>query len=109
MKFLLRCFLVLGIAVLLGILLYYTVQALPGATPALSRPGSRLESQSGNNVPGPTPRPEHPENERGDGPRLRSILGIFAKIALFTILVFVAVLAKRFVFERKPGRKAESN
>jgi hypothetical protein len=103
MKFLLRCLLVLGIATVLGALLYYTVQALPGATP---RPGARLETQNGNNVTNPGPRPERPENNRNDGPRLRSMVGVIGKTILFSVLVFAAVIGKNFIFERKLGRKS---
>jgi hypothetical protein len=102
MKFLLRCLLVLGIATVLGALLYYTVQALPGAS---TRPGTPLETQNGNNAPNPGSRPERPENNRNDGPRLRSMVGVIGKTILFSVLVFAAVIGKNFIFERKPGRK----
>lgn len=107
MKFLLRCLLVLAIALAFGALLYYTVQALPGAAPA--RPGSQLEPQNGNNAGDPAPRPERSENERGRAPRLRSIAGVVAKTVLFSVLVFVAVLAKNFIFRIRDGQKPGSD
>jgi hypothetical protein len=105
MKFLLRCLLVLAVAIAFGVLLYYSVQALPGASP--TRPGSQLESQTGNNLP--RPRPERPENNRRDGPRLRSMVGVAGKTVLFSVLVFVAVLGKNCIFERKSGTKTNSD
>jgi hypothetical protein len=101
MKFLLRCLLVLAVAVAFGVLLYYSVQALPGASPA--RPGSQLESQNVNNAQIPGPRPERSENNRRDGPRLRSVVGVIGKTILFSVLVFVAVLGKNFVFRKRGG------
>lgn len=99
MKFLLRCLLVLMVAVAFGVLLYYSVQTLPGASPA--RPGAQLEN--GNNAQNPGPRPERPDNRRRDGPRLRSIVGVMGKTILFSVLVFVAVLGKNFVFRKRGG------
>lgn len=104
MKFLLRCLLVLAIAVALGAMLYYAVQALPGASPSLRPPGTQLEPQNGNNTPqNPGPRPEERGNDRGGGIRLRSVIGILGKAILFSVIVLVSVIAKNIVFQKKPN------
>jgi hypothetical protein len=103
MKFLSRCLLVLAVAFAFGALLYYTVQALPGASPISPRPGVQLEPQNGNAPQNPVSRPERPENKRRDGPRLRSIAGVIGKTALFSVLVFAAVLGKNFIFAKRGG------
>ncbi len=109
MKFLLRCLLVLAIAVALGVMLYYAVQALPGASPSSSAPGTQLEPQSGNNAPENSgPRPEGRGNDRGGGIRLRSVIGIVDKAILFSVIVFVSVIAKNIVFQKKSGRTVDS-
>ncbi len=108
MKFLLRCLLVLAVAVAIGLILYYAVQALPGTSPSSNPPGTQLETQNGSNAPD-NPRPEPPRNERGGGFRLRSVVGIAGKAILFSIIVFVSVMAKNIVFERAPNRKKKEN
>ena len=105
MKFLLRCLVVLAIAVALGAMLYYAVQALPGASPSLSAPGTQLEPQSGNNAPeNPGPKPEGRGNDRGGGIRLRSIVGVAGKAILFSVIVIISVIAKNIVFQKKPDK-----
>jgi hypothetical protein len=103
MKFLLRSLLVLAIAVIFGIVLYYTVQALPGISvngPA----GVRLQPQEARNEPDRNaPRPERHQNDRRGASR--SILAVVQRILLFSALVFVSVLAKNLIFERRLFRK----
>jgi len=87
-------------------MLYYAIQALPGASPSFSPPGTRLEPQNGNNAPeNPGPRPEGPGNDRGGGIRLRAVAGIVGKAILFSVIVFVSVIAKNIVFQKKPNNK----
>lgn len=104
MKFLLRSFIVLAIAVGAGVVLYYAVQALPGDSPTSNPPGIQLPPENGRtpsqNLP---PRPERPENDGGF--RLRSIFGIASRALMFSVLVFVAVLAKNLLFEKKSDKK----
>ena len=104
MKFLLRCLLVLAIAVALGVMLYYAVQALPGASPSLSAPGAQLEPQNGNNAP----RPEGSRDDQGGGIRPRSVVGVVGKAILFSVIVFVSVIAKNIVFQKKPSKTQDS-
>jgi hypothetical protein len=109
MKFLLRSLLVLAIAVLFGIVLYYAVQALPGVSfnpPA----GARLRPEGERNEPDRTaPGPERRENDRGGGIRLRSLLDVARRMILFSVLVFVSILAKNLIFERRLFKKRPPN
>jgi hypothetical protein len=103
MKFLLRSLLVLAIAVIFGVVLYYAVQALPGIS-FNAPPGDRLQPPEGRKEPDRNaPRPERRENDRR-GVR-RSILDVTRRILLFSALVFVSVLAKNLIFERRLFRK----
>jgi hypothetical protein len=105
MKFLLRSLLVLAIAVTFGLVLYYAVQALPGISSS-APPGARLRPEAGGNEPGRTsPGPERRETDRGGGIRLRSLLGIARRVLLFSVLVFVSVLAKNLIFEKRVFKK----
>ena len=99
MKFLLRSLLVLGIAAVFGVVLYYAVQALPGIS-SNPPPGARLQPQEGRNEPDRNAlRPERRENnQRGLS---RSILAVARRTLLFLALVFVSVLAKNLIFERR--------
>ena len=104
MRFLLRSLLVFAVALAFGIMLYYIGQALPGSSP--SRPGAEVAPQNGGNSPQPLPpRQERPENDRGGGFRLRSIVGVMGKVILFSVLVTISVLAKNFIFERNSKGK----
>jgi hypothetical protein len=103
MKFLLRSLLVLAIAIIFGVVLYYAVQALPGVS---FRPpaGVRLQpererNESDQNTPGLGRR----ENDRGGV--WRSTLAVARRILLFSALVFVSVLAKNLIFERRLFKK----
>lgn len=103
MKFLLRSLLVLGIAVVFGVVLYYAVQALPGIS-FNSPSGIRLQPQEERKEPDRNaPRPAGRENDRR-GLR-RSILAVTRRILLFSALVFVSVLAKNLIFERRLFKK----
>jgi hypothetical protein len=105
MKFLLRSLLVLAIAVVFGVVLYYAVQALPGIS-FNPPPGARLRPEEGRNEPDRTaPKPERRENDRGGGIRLRSLFGVVGKVIQFSVLVFVSVLAKNLIFERRLFKK----
>lgn len=98
MKFLLRSLLVLAIAVIFGVVLYYAVQALPGIS-FNSPSGVRLQPQAARKEPDRNaPRPERRENDRRGVSR--SILSVTRRILLFSALVFVSVLAKNLIFER---------
>jgi hypothetical protein len=99
MKFLLRSLLVLAIAVIFGVVLYYAVQALPGIS-LNSPPGARLQPLEGRKEPDRNaPRPERREN--GGRGVSRFILDVTRRILLFSALVFVSVLAKNLIFERR--------
>lgn len=107
MKFLLRSLVVLAIAAVFGMVLYYAVQALPGIA-SNPQPGVRLQPEGGRNESDRTsPRPERRENDRRAGSR--SILAIARRIFLFSVLVFISVLAKNLIFERRPFKKRSSN
>jgi hypothetical protein len=103
MKFLLRSLLVLAVAVAFGVVLYYAVQALPGGSkPNPSRVNTRPEGAK--NVPqNPASRPERPENRVGF--RWRSVLQVTRRAIVFSLLVFISVLAKDFIFKRGPNRR----
>jgi hypothetical protein len=105
MKFLLRCLLVLVIAAILGGVLYYAVQALPGG-PGNRPPDSRLRPDGDRNAFNRTEsRPERPENNSSAGVRWRSLLQIAWRVVMFSVLVFLSILAKNLVFGKRPGRK----
>ena len=104
MRFLFRCLVVLAVAVVAGVVLYYSVQALPGNTPAPNPPSLQRPPSDGNPQSN-LPRPERPENNRGEGIRLRSVAGVFGHIGLFAVIVFIAVIAKNLIFGRKAGGK----
>src|SRR5512140_2587538 len=99
MKFLLRSLLVLAIAVIFGVVLYFAVQALPGVS-LNSPPGARLQPPEGRKEPDRNaPTQERRENDRRGA--TRSILSVIGRILLFSALVFVCVLAKHLIFERR--------
>jgi hypothetical protein len=103
MKILLRSLLVLAVAVVLGVVFYYAIQALPGLS-FNPPPGARLRPEAGRNVPDRTaPRPEHRENERGRGSL--SLLAAAGRVVLFSVLVFVSVLGKNLIFEGRLFKK----
>ena len=107
MKFLLRSLLVLAIAVIFGVVLYYAVQALPGIS-FNSPPGARLQPQEGRNGPDRiAPRSERRENDRRGWSR--SVLSVVRRTLLFSALVFVSVLANNLIFERRLFRKRPPN
>jgi len=57
------------------------------------------------NIPAnPSTRPERPE--KNGGIRWRSLLRIARRVLVFSLLVFAAVLAKNYIFERKPARRS---
>ena len=71
MKFFFRSLLVLAVAAILGLVLYYAVQALPNDSPN-PRTNANLQPQNGNNAAeNPAPRPERSENDRGGDAVLR--------------------------------------
>ena len=103
MKFILRSLLVLAVAVVFGLVLYYAVRALPNDSPP-SRPNPGIQTHNENTVP--RPRPERSENDRGGGTGRRFVLGLARRILVFSALIFFAVLGKNYIFERKPlGKK----
>jgi hypothetical protein len=102
MKFLLRSILVLAVAVAFGLMLYYVVQAVPGGS--MNQPGVNTQADGSQNLPNtPAPKTERPEKNRGL--RWGSILGFARRVIVFSILVFAAVLGKKYIFERKPDHK----
>ncbi len=103
MKFLLRCLLMLAIVGVVGVVLYYAVQALP-ASPSNPPPGTALRPEGGRDNPA-IPRQARPEGNRGGGIRLRSLFQIGSRVLLFSVLVFLAYLGKKFVFDRKTNKK----
>jgi hypothetical protein len=107
MKFLLRSLLVLAIAIASGLALYYAVQALP--TVSAGPTGIRLEPQrAGNATENPTPRLERPKGDR-DGIHWRSLLGVAGKTVIFSILVFISVIAERIIFRKIPVPKKKND
>lgn len=102
MKFLFRSLLVLAVAVAFGVVLYYAVQALPGG-PTSSQQNMGTPPEGVKNTPAnPASRSERPENKAGI--RWRSVLRIARRVVVFSVLVLVAVLAKNFIFQRKPNK-----
>jgi hypothetical protein len=100
-KFFFRSLLVFAVAAGLGVILYFAVQALPND----SRPASPAASQD---LPAPrnqTSRPERPENNRNEGIRWGSIARVARRAFLFSVIVFVTVLAKNFLFGRGSNSK----
>ncbi|MGE5642202.1 MAG: hypothetical protein ACM3Y8_04240 [Byssovorax cruenta] len=109
MKFLIRSLLVLAVAAIFGLVLYYAVQALPNDSPN-PRPNANLQPQNGNNAAeNPAPRPERSENDRGGGGiGLRFFFGLARRILVFSAMIFFAVLGKNYIFERKVfGKKTQ--
>ena len=105
MKFLLRSLLVLAIAIVSGVILYYAVQALPGIS-SNPPPGARLQPEGERNEPDRNaPRPERRENDRRAASVSRSLLAIARRMILFSVLVLVSVLAKNLIFERRLFKK----
>ena len=106
MKFLLRCLLVLAVAVVCGVGLYYAVQALPNGSPTVVLTRRRPETQKENSVPvNPRPRSNGSESNLFGGFRPRAVVGSAGKAVLFSVIVFIAVIAKNLIFERKPPPK----
>jgi hypothetical protein len=107
MRFLLRSLIVLAIAILSGLALYYAVQALP--TVSSGPTGIRPEPQSaGNATENPMPRPERSEGDL-DGIRWRSLVGVAGKTVVFSILVFISVIAERIIFRKTPVPKKKTD
>jgi hypothetical protein len=108
MKFLLRSLLVLAVAVAFGAILYVAVQALPSDSP--NPPPNANQPGTGRNTPeNPAPRPGRSENNRGGGVSWRFLLGLARRVVTFSVLIFVAVLGKNYIFERKPNKKKISD
>jgi len=85
--------------------LYAAVQALPGDSTSLQS-GLPLRHQNENNSSQNLPRrSERPEDDRSGGISWRSLFSIAGRMIVFSILVFVSILAKNFIFERKPTKK----
>jgi hypothetical protein len=103
MKLLPRSLLVLAIAVVCGVVLYYSVQALPGIS-INPPPGARFRVEGGRKEPDrTTPGPERRENDlRGAS---RSLLAVVRRFILFSVLVFVSVVAKNLIFEGRLFKK----
>lgn len=107
MKFVLRSLLVLAVAVVSGLVLYYAVQALPAISAGPT--GIRIEPQNAGNTPeNPTPRPDRPETDQG-GIRWRSLFGVARQIIVFSILVFISVMTERIVFRKRPVRQEKTD
>lgn len=106
MKFILRCLIVFAVAVVLGVVLYYAVQALPNDSRAVNPPAGGAASQNSLSASGnQTSRPKRRENNRSEGIRWGSIGRIARRTFMVSVIVFVAVLAKNFLFGRKPNSK----
>jgi hypothetical protein len=98
MKFILRFLTVLAVAVGLGLLLYFAVEALPNNSRA-SRGGST--PRGGLTTPeSQTSRAERPEGNRNEGIRWRAIARVARRTFVFVVIVFVAILAKNSLFDR---------
>ena len=109
MKFLFRSLVVLSIAVAFGAILYFAVRALPSDSPNRP-PNTSIQPGSGRNaLQNPMPRPGRPENNRGGGNRWRLILSLARRVVTFSVLIFVAVLGKNYLFDRKPNKKKTSD
>ena len=109
MKFLLRSFIVLVVAVIVGLALYYAVQALPNDPPRFGPPNAQSQSENGQRPENPGSRPERREGDRNRGFSLRSLVGLAGRVVLFSVLVFGAVIGKNILFDRKPnGNKTSS-
>ena len=104
MKFLLRSLLVLAVAVAFGAVLYFAVRALPSDSPN-PPPNANLPGSGRNALENPAPRPERTQSNRGGGISWRFILGLARRVVTFSVLIFVAVLGKNYIFERKTDKK----
>ena len=106
MKFSIRALVVSAVAVGLGIILYFAVQALPNdSRPANSSTGGPA-LQNGVNAPGSqTSRPERPGNNRNEGIRWRSLVRIARRTFTFSIIVLLTVFAKNFLFPKARNSK----
>ena len=105
MRFLMRCLLTLGVAVVLGVLLYYAVQAVSDASPQQRQHIGNAPPVASNAAENPATRPARPENNSGGGVRGRSLLQIAKRIVIFSVLVFASVLARNLIFNRKPSQR----
>jgi hypothetical protein len=107
-----RFFIVLAVAVAVGIGVYYLVQTTAQTFPAFQfNPGdSQALKPDGNQFP----RPEgiegggRPERFEGRGGALFSIVGIFGRFILFAAITFAAVLIHKLM-RGKPRRKKAVN
>jgi hypothetical protein len=105
MKFLLRSLLVLAIAILSGVMLYYAVQQLPGAG-ANRPPGTVFRPEENRTRPeNISPRSSRPQGDRRNGLRWQSLLQIGRRVLVFSTLMLVSVLGKNLIFDRRPKRK----
>ena len=109
MKFLLRSLVVLCAAVAFGTVLYFADRALPSDSPNPPS-NTNVKPETGRNkLKNPAPRPERSENNRGGGISWRFIFGLARRVVTFSVLIFVAVLGKNYLFERKPNKKKTSD
>lgn len=99
MKFLFRFFLVLVVAVGVGAVLFYIVQALPGNPSEPNPPQSQVASE------GPALQPEKPTRDRGINIRWRSLLELAQRVLVFAVMVVVSVIGKNIIFGKTPARK----
>lgn len=105
MKFLLRSLLVLAVAAAFGVLLYYSVQALPGSSSSPPA-GARLQPEGGrSDTSRAATLPEHTENSGRKSLRWRSLLQVARRIVLFSALVLISVFGKNILFGRKTGKR----
>jgi len=106
MKFLFRSFIVLAVAVGLGFLLYFAVQALPNNSPATNSPTSEVAPQNGLNSPeNPISRPASPARNRNGGIRWGSLGRMARRIIVFAVIVFIGVIGINLVFGRRLNKK----
>jgi len=106
MKFIYRSIIVFAVAIGIGMVLYFAVQALPNDSRPANPPANGAAHQNGLTSPGnQTSRPERPENNRNEGIRWRSLARIARRTFVFAVIVFITVLAKNSVFDRESRAK----
>ena len=113
MKFLIRCIVVLAVAIAVGLGLYYSVQALPNSLQNFIPGGEGFRPERNNgplNNPFVRPggiRPEGFEGGEG-GAGLFGFVRVIGRVILFAGITFVTVIIARFLKRKPEGGRTQA-